>query len=246
MSWLDTVLATPVIGLQLKPSFRTSLVYQSLLAEFLDSLLEKKHPVNIAQLQPAGLQVALTDSGHALKFDITNVVAEFRYQYQGELSPGELPSLKDVTLRPYSEVAGELIDLVAAAADALAEKGSPLVCNRFGLVVRASLAEKSVPPGVAALKAKLAGHWNRQVPKMDSTVLVRFADGDSWVEQCHHKVTFDETTQPGQLGLALDWQRVFTEPVELQKRKANGFLAECFDAGLKYFERVADGGFEDE
>ena len=245
-SWLDGVLATPVIGLQLNPVYKTALAYPMLLAGFLDDLLEEKHPVSVAQTQMAGLQVTFTDSGHILRFDVNNAVADFSYQLQGQQSPGELPALKDVKLRPYCEIAEELISLLGAAAETLADHGSPLVCNRFGLVARASLADKSLPPGVSSIKQKFVGQWNHRVAKLDSTALVMLAERDGWVDRCHHKLTFDETTQPGQVGLVLDWQRVLKEPVALQKGGASKFLNTNLAAGMSYFERIADGGFDDE
>ena len=244
MSWLDSVLATPLFGLRLKPKFRTAMCYNSLLADFLDELLESG-TVNIGSLQPVGLQVTLPQSGHQIRFDTMNIVAEFRYQLQGEVSPGELPAVKDMHVRPCSEVVGELVDLVAHASDCLAEQGHPLQCNRFGIVVRAWLADKSVPPGLEKLKTKLRGEWNRPVLKMDSTVMLRLSDSDEWSDQCHHKLAFDETEQPGQLALMLDWQRILKQPLELGVGEAGRFLVDSVDAGLQYFESVAEGGFDD-
>jgi hypothetical protein len=245
MSWLDSVLTTPVFGLRLKPSLRTSLSYANLLGEFLDELLVSAGNVNIAQLQPVGLLVTLNDTGHRIRFEPANVVADFRYQLEGEVAAGELPAVKDPAVRPYSEVAQELIGLIAGAADCLAQQEHPLVCNRFGVVAQAWLKEKSAPPGVEKLKELLTGQWTRPVAKMESTAMTRLKEDEQVVEQCHHRLAFDETRQPGQLALSLDWQRNLKEPLTLGVGDTQERLVDNLEAALQYFESVADGGFND-
>jgi hypothetical protein len=245
MSWLDSVLATPVIGLQLSPSFSSALSYPSHLSGFLDNLIKSEQTVNFGLVQPAGIQVTLVNTGYVLKFDINNAVADFQYQLKGEQTPGELPAFGSVDLVAYSAIAEKQISLLSQAIIALAEQGSPLKCNRFGLVARVTLASDSLPPGVDALKSQLAGSWNHPLLKLDSTATIRLAENDHWTELCHHKMTYENSVQAKQIRLNLDWQRMFKMPIELTSAETEEFLQIHLTAGLKYFERVADGGYDE-
>ncbi|MBU1247628.1 MAG: hypothetical protein KKB70_02930, partial [Proteobacteria bacterium] len=155
------------------------------------------------------------------------------------------PAFGSVDLVAYSAIAEKQISLLSQAIIALAEQGSPLKCNRFGLVARVTLASDSLPPGVDALKSQLAGSWNHPLLKLDSTATIRLAENDHWTELCHHKMTYENSVQAKQIRLNLDWQRMFKMPIELTSAETEEFLQIHLTAGLKYFERVADGGYDE-
>ena len=245
MSWLDSVLATPVIGLQLSPSFSSALSYPTHLAGFLDDLIQSEQTINFGLVQPAGIQVTLVNTGYVLKFDMNNAVADFQYQLKGEQTPGELPAFGSVDLVAYSAIVKRQVSLLSQAIIALAGQGSPLKCNRFGLVARVAMASDSLPPGVEALKSQLSGSWNHSLIKLDSNATIRLAENDYWTELCHHKMTYENSVQAKQIGLNLDWQRMFKMPIELTSAVTDEFLKLHLTAGLDYFERVADGGYDE-
>jgi len=245
MSWLDSVLATPVIGLKLSPSFGSALSYPTHLSGFLDDLLQSEQTVNFGLVQPAGVQVTLVNTGYILKIDINNAVADFQYPLKGEQTPGELPAFGSVDLIAYTAIAEKQVALLSQAIVALADQGHPLKCNRFGLVARVAMASDSLPPGVEALKSQLSGSWNHPLIKLDSNATIRLAENDHWTELCHHKMSFENSVQGKQVGLNLDWQRMFKIPIELTSATAGEFLQFHLTAGLDYFERVADGGYDE-
>jgi hypothetical protein len=98
---------------------------------------------------------------------------------------------------------------------------------------------------VEKLKELLTGQWTRPVAKMESTAMTRLKEDEQVVEQCHHRLAFDETRQPGQLALSLDWQRNLKEPLTLGVGDTQERLVDNLEAALQYFESVADGGFND-
>lgn len=243
-TWLDSVLATPLFGLRLRPCFETAVAYPDLLAGFLDDLLARG-AVNLTPRQPFGLQIFTPGNGNRMNLEVNNLVASSGFTLEGKAAPGELPAFEDIDPRPFSEVASELIALLAETADAMAKGGRPLECDRFGIMARASMATDAIPPGVQKLKDKLVGSWTKRIPKLDSTVLVVLSESDERLEQCHHRLSFDETQQKGQIELTLDWQRVPREPVRLDEKVAREQTESAFDAAVAYFEMVADGGFDD-
>jgi len=91
----------------------------------------------------------------------------------------------------------------------------------------------------------MIGTWNHRVEKIDATTTVELLRDSTACERCHHRIAFDETSKPGFLELVLDWQRVFNEPIRVGRNQAQDLIQAGKRSALDYFERVAEGGFDD-
>ena len=184
------------------------------------------------------------DGGDGLVYVVNsdNVTVQFQYPTSMEDAPGSLPAPKFTVERAaYSEllerVVGETADLLGDLA------AGPLPLSRIGVVASISMSDDEWPPGVAAFVEHIARPWGGAVPAMNGRVTGIIKDEGGISDRCIH--TFDrDADRGGGLRLTLDWQRLYTEPIEFGPASARATIEEGTADALRYFERFAEGDLD--
>jgi hypothetical protein len=108
-------------------------------------------------------------------------------------------------------------------------------------VADTNLPVDSLPPGIVYFIDHLGKPWNKELIKVDSTLLSKLNEGKSHIDQCHHAIKFNKSVTDGELIFKLDWQRLYSEPLLLDFNKIKEEISLCINQALNYFERFGEG-----
>jgi len=242
MTWLDRVLATPSVGLTLKPELYSEHEIFSSVRPLFDKW-SKEGDVKVGQAE-------LTLSfGTALGFIFTvrpdTIVVEFKCKFELKQRPGLLPVFPNVEAKKYSELLETTVQQTNDFVDhILAIRRRTL--TRIGVVAATRIDGECPPPGVASYIKHLQRPWQSPLIRCDSNLLSLLAEDTNKREQCHHRLIFNQADEDkkNDFGLTLDWQRVMITPVELKSGAAQQHLQSSCSSALTYFERFGTGELE--
>ena len=238
--WLDSVLATPLVGLGIKPQARTLLQYGQLVAPLVDELLETGASVNITSPSPAVMTIDV-NHGHTYRLAGNNINVDFRYTVDPAKNPQRLPTISTQPLHPFSDLLHNAIKELGRLIDAIAQH-TPLTVERFGVVANIDLTEDALPPGLRSSLDRLGSPWGgERVESCNSRMLVNLQRTDKSIDRCHHQVGFDRTTGAGGIELSFDWQRIFKPPLQFHRGSAERHLVSYAESALAYFRQLAEG-----
>ena len=241
MSWLDRVLAVPLVGLRFSPQFWSAEDSLSRLRPRLRDWAAAKREVQASVLNAFQFRL---DAGDGLVYLVNsdNVTVQFQYPTSMDDAPGSLPAPKFTVERAaYSELLGRVVEETADLLGDLARESLPLI--RIGVVASISMSEDEWPPGVAAFVEHIARPWGGGVPAMSGRITGIINDEGGASDRCHH--TFErDTDRGGGLRLTLDWQRLYAEPLQLDPASARKSIEEGTLNALRYFERFAEGDLD--
>lgn len=242
MIWLDGVFAVPVIGIRLKPNFREFTAYENCFYLFVDYLHERKeYDLAITETPNSfGHSVLLKKSGFTFQINLTNIVVGFTYEIGEEKHPGGLPSFVVPGLKTYTEVIKNILDYLEIILN-LTKDLKKFKYDRIGIVADANLNKESFPPGLNKWISHLGKPWEEQLVKTEALVLAKLLEEETYFDQCHHHLKFNEENQESGFELKLDWQRNFKEPPPLDSKKTLEQVVSCKDAAIEYFGRFGEG-----
>ncbi len=242
--WLNSVLATPVLGVLIGAKPSGLLRVNGALAPFLDALHDETKEVTIKQ--STGETSIETPDGFIHKFTRTsiglNVTVHFRYAPEEQKAAGSLPTLS-YRHKSFGETLAvslaRLRDMVRAM-QALEHTS----IRKFGLLAQAELTAAQLPPGVAKYRDWLSGPWVAEkatLVKSSGSVLVRWPTSkeDKFHDQCHHSLSFDTDEDPSEFTLTLDYQRVWKDGLSLTQFSS---ISDSFrKKSTEYFQDFAFG-----
>jgi hypothetical protein len=249
-SWLDSFVAVPTIGLQIAPALGAFFRFPELVSPILDEALREDTALQITQETGKGLSFR-TERGFAYKLLVDQIIVEFSYSKSEEKLAGQAPSLKPLSVRPFSTLLAQcraemrkVLDLVSAQ--------QQLKVHRFGVVASVNLPSDAAPPGVEAFLAHLGAFFPGKMLKADASFLTLISETDEGTERCHHAVSFDELAVEGDLTMRFDWQKTFGRPRaggRLEYRPLDAALKGDLDgnvaSAMAYFERLGRGELVD-
>jgi hypothetical protein len=237
MSWLDQVLALPIVGMNTKPNLLAASRFLEVFAPRLDRWTEEEGasldvtvgPVELDVSFPSGFEVRLTDS---------SIVVSFEPKARRQPRAGKLPEIQVPEVARYSTLLEKARRLARDILDTFANSPTgPLDIRRFGIVAKARLESRALPPGVAdfvdALKKALPG----RLVKSNTTLVFRVRESEQGHDQCHHSIHFDEPDAE-ETRLVLDWQRIYRSALQAS---ANQELDAVSSSALEYFEQFGSG-----
>ncbi len=241
-NWLDSVLAVPSIGLQLRvpPSVVRRANHD--FGAFLDHLhlehdqLLVSEGANASTPDGFSYRLALDASGY-------HVIVQFQHKALEDRDPGELPGLSfqmaNTSTTELIDIAHKRLRKLVALTKAL--DGAAL--KRIGLNVRVQMSLDQLPPGVVRFRNALASPWETnqggELRKSNTNLLVRLKQHSSderW-EQCHHGLDFEVDGKIREYTCLLDYQRVWKESTPLSE--GLGSLDKFIEIALRYFQDFA-------
>lgn len=239
--WLDRVLTTPVIGIQIDPQFSMAGRFRERIGSFMDDLLREGKSITHRDTDGWGVLV-LESKGYIYSFKYDNLIAEFQYTNETKHDPGKLPTPIAASVQPYSTL------LKACQAGSEKMLGTvldgklQLRVSRIGVMARVAVPFDDAPPGLKKAVSQLSGNWPTTVTMLKSKVTSTLTESDDRLDRCHHNVDV-QPQEHGQLDFILDWQRLFKNRLELTR--VDQFaeeLTRATDTALEYFAEVGDGG----
>lgn len=231
--WLDSLVATPLVGIACRPTFVGDYVLPKVSQAVLEGIAGCQ---SISRTPKAGYE--LTFGGHELSLDTDGIRASFRYPFEiDDRNPRaiEVPAL-DVL--PFSDLCFRSAEYASAASDAFEATCPGAQVYRFGIVARLHSEIEALPPGLHQHTKALERSVPGTLSSLDTKLLGRYSEHDGLVQQCHYQLKGDlQKNDP--IAVYLDWQGILTEPVSFGV--ARDMLQNNMEAAFEHFESFGMG-----
>jgi len=240
MLWLNQVLSTPTIGIQLRHALHLSGHWLDLVGPGLEELQERFGDFQLTYKSPIKLDL-ITPKGYNVHLDVRDLVFSFGYHLTAEDQPGRLPTMQEHSITPYSQLLDEVRVLTLWVLERLfPSDDSGVRINRVGVVADGHLSLENSPPGVTETLDQLERIWTTPLIKVDSKCVMKLRDRPDGYDQCHHHYAFHRARSE-EIAFKLDWQRLFTEPIPVTTGAIRELLDGCPKTALEYLESVGRG-----
>lgn len=240
MSWLDSVLAVPVVGFEIQPNFRVILNYPQITIPLIEEINSNQGSVTIEGNSFQDFCIK-SPKGFSYRFLPNNVTVSFAYPLtQNRILKGGIENISAIEIKPFSQLLTDTIEEFRKTLKILISDND-ITFNRFGLVAAINTARSSVPPGITLLIEHLSKPWNKPLVACNVALTAEISDTDLFRDFCHHNFIFNEGLEPDNFNLSLDWQRVVKNENKLTANIIDEQISSYCEAATCYFEIVGEG-----
>lgn len=239
MIWLDSVLATPIVGLRIRPDFILMSNYLQAIAPFLQDL-NNRGTLNV---ESASINSLTVNAGNGFSYRLfpEDILVEFSYRLAAKkANPGKLPVMSEIEVKPFLELLDDTIDQSKRLLEVLIDRKFKIEVNRFGIVANVISDEYSIPPGINSLIDHLSKPWSGSLVHCSSSLTATLNETDDFIDRCIHTINFDEAN-PGEVAVSLDWQKHFKKPTFITKTFLSKSILEYREQALSYFQTIGEG-----
>ena len=243
MTWLDRVLAVPLLGIRFKPS----IVSQATYIEAISGCIDEWHDAgrNIEFKPKLGIDFNLeVNDGFTYAVTADSIVVSFSYRGQLIEPPGEIPQLS------YSTPAQSCSALVERVKEETIDFCKPIMesisrpVNRIGFLVDCRIDANESPPGIAEYMRHLATPWSTTIDRCNSSVTVILNKEEEQLDRCHHTLVYDSESNADDVKFKLDWQRYYKPEKAFTPKQLSMQIDTCIETALEYFQKVGMGDLE--
>lgn len=242
MSWLDKVLAVPIIGINFKPSITSPARYFDAITDLLEKWADSGRELNVTSQGEHGIIIEVSDG---FNYRIKNESIVVSFNYRGELyePPGEIPQLRYSTQpQLFTELANKIVRESADFCKPIIAS-IPKLINRIGIVADCKLNANEVVPGVDKYMKHLSAPWSQSldVSKGIITAILKQDEDKEILERCHHTLDYNTSKNPESIALKLDWQRYFNTARKFDSNRLEDELTDCLISANAYFHKFGMG-----
>jgi hypothetical protein len=243
MSWLNSTLAVPTVGVEITPQCSIFLNYKDLLASFFQEILDDTGQISFGD---ANLSEMTVTAGNGLIYILRpdNISVSCKYMSIREKKPGQLPSQKSLQLQSYTDLLSTTFSSFKKLINTLKSQRLQLV--RFGIVAEANLDYQSLPPGVVDLINYFGKPWKTSLLKAKVQLMPIIYEDKLVQTRCHYHFEYDFLVNKDNVETMLDWQIVMKKPLEVNAVLIEKQFTSWVADAINYFELVAEGGHFDE
>jgi hypothetical protein len=246
VSWLNMSIATPVVGIQVLPDMRVAYSYPQLSASYFNSVIQElrsqelSHRYTFSDNTVSGGFIFTTSTGFSYTLKHDSINASYTYSHVENRTPDGWINYEPPEVKLYTELLSETIKRMKALLSVFTEEHK-LQVVRIGIVANIQLIKDSAPPGIQLWIDHLGKPWEGKLNNCQTSLLVDLGQKGAVSTRCLHSMSFDFTSQPDEIKLTLDWQRIY-EPCLWTGRSNLDFpLEEIKKEALEYFELFGIG-----
>jgi len=240
MLWLDSVFATPGIGIRLRPNYSEVLTFQSRVTTFLDFYKEKFGHLEVRPLDIWGYSLSSAKSAIFFEISPKNILAQVRYPLYSIPTPGQFPRLEIPKVSICTKLLSQLMEYLGKLLTTLQDFGR-FSYDRIGIFVIVDFDKSSLLPRIEDWIRDLGNTLTGELVKSDTVLFTKLSEEETHTDQCHHTIRFDESKKEISYELILDWQRVFNTPPPLNHRRLLKDVETCKEEAIAYFDRFGQG-----
>lgn len=239
MSWLNQVLSTPAIGLQIEPDFELFFDSRKIIGPLLNQIYSKD-----LEFKESGNGIEFfSKTGYKFSINLENLVVEFNYRLRFENYPGHFPTLKTSDLEPYTNLFEECIKNIELLIKSILIKDYKIKLKRIGVMARTNLTPNDLPPCVQQLYDYLASPWRKGLMNCNCMLLGKLEESEKCIDRCHYILSIDNSVKMPQMDFILDWQRLFSKIIVIENldQLKKILFSTCEDA-KEHFEKIGKEG----
>jgi hypothetical protein len=240
MEWLNTLLATPTIGIAFPRDQHRFLSFPPKLGNYLNTITN--NGMSISYTTNNELIEISQNNKFTIKIMPNDLSVGFSYQIAAEREPGGIPKINDVNLRPYRELLDETIrvflDIYKSYFEGLT---SPI--NRLGVVAVVTMKQGDVPPGIKKIIDHIGLPWKSHPLNYNISMRFPLVENGSIVETCMHRLIGIDDERKDFLCL-LDWQRLFKTAKAFNATTITAEISDCIKASSEYIQKFGVGELE--
>jgi len=241
MSWLDNLLSVPAIGIRIRSDLSFMNQFQNSVHKILEILKDKYGEIEFKKADIWGYLIRPAKvSGFNYIISFNKINTFYKYRLQQKIISGKFPTVEYPDLKLYSDILNDNLKEILFVFEELKEiKG--IKYDMIGIVADSTLPKDGFPPGIISWIDYIGKPWGKKVSKLEMTLLAKLHENETYYEQCHHSIKFDEPDPDNEVEFKLDWQRVSNEPISLETNRLLDDLNSCLSKANIYFEKFGEG-----
>jgi hypothetical protein len=245
MSWLDSVVAVPLIGAEILLPLKIAANKGQHFAPFLDYFSSKgganikdqaKLFVGRDELGREALKVR--SSGYYVDLADERLTSGFNYEVP-VVKKGGFPSWVIPEMQPFTKLLEVSMQNLTEAAKMLDRQQA--MFGFIGFVAFAEMDPEVLPPGVERFLQHLGDLWDGILELQVERLTCKLSEDEFSTRRCHHSLKFNKAKPEDGFSLRIDWQNVFKEKIPFVVKEFTPKLEECKKAFLEYCERFGEG-----
>lgn len=244
MIWLNSVYATPLIGIRLKINFENVVTIKNHIPFFINKLYEKKPDYVIQEDDVWGFKIDVKD-GYTFKISYRNILAQFDYIIQKKITDDFFPKFNIPQIEPYDKICNDLIDYLYEIFESLKEVRN-IEYDRIGIVANAVLNEDTVPPGLVLFIKLFTDYFQTDIVNLNFSIRILLDETETHSDYCLHTLNLKEKNDHNKYILKLDWQREYKTPQKVNYRHIKENVQSLKKAAYDYFEKFGEGDIGDD
>lgn len=243
MIWLDSVLATPALGIRLKPNYDEIDNFKKNLSSFISSLVKNGKNINVNQHDKDIWGYKINAQDYFFELSHKNIFIKYSYFSELKREAGAFPAYNLPELKSYSLLLSDMLNCLEEILKCI-EKNRLFEFDRIGIVSNIDLDQNAIPPGMNDLIQHLGRPWENKIETINSMILAELGrdENDEFYDRCHHHIKFvKETIDETGYSFILDWQRLFSKPLPVKCKSVLEKFEMCKEAAFQYFETLGEG-----
>lgn len=244
MSWLDSVVAVPLIGAEIHLPLKIAANKGQHFAPFLDYFSSKaetktrdQEKVLVVRDEFGRDTLKVKSSGYYIDLADERLASGFNYEVP-VVKKGGFPSWVIPEMQPFTKLLEVFMQNLIEAAKSLDKQGAML--GFIGFVAFAEMDPEVLPPGVERFLQYLGDPWDGILELQVERLTCKLSEDDFSTCRCHHALKFSKAKPEDGL-LRIDWQQVLKEKIPFAVRDLIPKLEEYKKAFLEYCERFGEG-----
>lgn len=243
MIWLDSVLATPLIGIRLVPNREKLHEFKEHALRIISGLYGKFDKIQTNRHKDDFWGYNVKAGNYSFDLLHNNIIVRYEYRHKTHNEAGNLPSLLQPELQSYSSLFDEIRMQIQKIFEVI-EIIDGYAFDRIGLVAEVKLDEESLPPGLQEFLHHLGKPWNNNISAFGGVISAELdrSANEGYSDSCHHTVKFEkDKLETSGYTLMLDWQRLYEEPIPIKLKNLLEDIENCSSKAFHYFETFGEG-----
>ncbi len=240
MSWLNSVLVTPTIGLELRLPLKVDANKGYYCASLLDFMSTKGKPELLFEFQPKQNPLAIKVAEYTVILSRERLAVSYAYELKQVMDATGFPRLLLPEVIPFSELLDTSKSYFLEAAKCLESAGGTTF-SFIGIAAQAQLNMDALPPGVEKFINYFGRLWDGILELELGKLTSRICENDTALDRCHHSCKFTSVKPEEGLFLKIDWQRAFKSEFLLSLRELSSKLDSSIESFLDYCEQFGEG-----
>ena len=241
MSWLDRILATPLVGIGSQAWIGFPHGIWSVLEKGIAGPWGANAGISFPNAQNQTVLRINRNNGIIFDLDMNNVAASYSYRVNFKEVAGKFPDLQ----RPehfdrYTELLKLVVDELGGF---LKLPGHPADRHllRIGVVADCEMAISEIPPGVERLMDDLRGSYGPGLESAALQLIVRLATDERHVDRCIYHLAASPAAPETTVRLRMDWQRAWQPDLRVTSSSIMEQVKLCAGLAETHFEAFGSG-----
>lgn len=245
MYWMDSLLVTPVLGINYKVNFPIAFKFkEDVINEIFKIYGENEFDIQLNKENPFAI-ILIKKDGFKISIDQQNTVVSYNYPILQKRMPGKLPMIESSDITTYTNLLSEARKHLKFFWAIINQREINKI-NRLGMMAICNIEKNAIPPGLDQLIKHINKPWSEEIETIEGSIVVNIKKSEEYYEKCHHIIKYNDkvdnkTEIESEVIFNLDYQRFFNESITIPNNKIEERTDDFISTSLAYFEKFGQG-----